>query len=216
VGVRIKQRQFMVFLLPAFLAAYCIVPPVCCGQTKRTEFNGFWIGMTIAEFRLTKKGEAIVQAYAHPFDSDCVKNENDPLCEEWRKLNDATIGWDFTLSDPWDLADAAHKGSEYPETFYRFNKHKLIEITYVPGNETTNAALNQNLRFLTQRYGKPNSDSIVTKENGFGAITKERVVQWIRPDGTAISLNRELSLDSAPVVHFWIPDKPTKVTKNPF
>lgn len=185
-------------------------------QQQRTKFNGFWIGMTIEEFRLTDKGRAIVEAYRKPDvvhgDKSCDASDNyvlGSLCDEWDHLNNKDIGFQITLSDPKES-----KLNE-PVTLYEFNEFKLQQIDYNTA-EVSDAGFSKTIGLLSAKYGKPTRAGTLKEQNEFGAITYKRYAQWDRPDGVTIQADVYKSVDADVVVRYFIPVKQKPSTKNPY
>jgi hypothetical protein len=196
-----KQKTLLIASLALLLAA-----AVCGQQTKaQTTFNGFYIGETKAEFAATEKGAAILAKYAE----GCRPGADYLIRGDCHTYQDFKEDWIFTLSDP------IHPHfPEDPDTIYHFQNGKLDQIVYNPTCGGA-ACFNQQVRFLSEKYGKPTSSSLVTEQNGFGARLTFKVVQWHRPDGTTIQAKAGTFLDATTQVIFEKPIS-TKAASNPY
>lgn len=190
-------------------------------QSTHTTFQGFWVGMSIDEFRATPKGAAIANAYRylandfvyHPGEKDCNVLPHEITCQTWRYMND-TIGWAFYLTDPnqWTDGDAYSKG---PSTNYDFNEHKLVSISYST-NEEGETGFKKVVGQLTAKYGKSTRMGTLRNANDFGAVYYSHYAQWDRPDGTCISIETRFELGYSAVVKFFVPEKLKTATSNPY
>jgi hypothetical protein len=187
-------------------------------ESTHTTFQGFWIGMSVDEFRATPKGEAIANSYRymaddfvyHPGEKDCNKLPHEIPCETWTHMND-TIGWAFYLTDP----NSYTSRDNGPSTTYDFNEHKLVQISY-DTNELAEPGFRKVVGQLTAKYGKPTRSGTLRNANDFGAVYYSHFVQWDRPDGTCISIDARFEIGYITVVKYFIPEKNKTATSNPY
>jgi hypothetical protein len=184
--------------------AVILMLAVSATAQKHTAFNGVWPGMTTAEFLATEKGAAT----AAPYKDGCSKDE------AGFKKNAAACGdWEHLISDSGFSVDL-HSQSGKSDTWYSFNNRKLVQVHYQPDGSGAQF-FNQQVNFLTQKYGKPTYSSVVVRQNEFGARLSFKTVQWKRPDGVVISAEAGTFLDALTNVTFTLEEpKAQAATKN--
>jgi hypothetical protein len=148
---------------PAFAQTLADAPPP-------TLFKGFKLGSSVQEF-ITQAGIDRGRC-VHP------KSEAKYVCKQLEAIErGARTGISINMQDGSSIA-------------YKFDRAVLYGIHIE--RSLSKSSFDEQVRFLSEKYGKPTSRGTETLQNGYGTQWEVGTASWKMPDGAVIRTNETL------------------------